>query len=479
MLKKIKSMYSIPRVLAAAIALAIIISCGSGEPIDVTDGFIKNGVDDALQMLDLDSVIPKSSSSEEYSSFEESSSSIEEESSSSEEESSSSEEEPSSSSAIRFELSCEVVNPAMEWDGLPIKDSDLLPVVVTCAEIETGDIERLDGINDVIWANKDAFWYSLKAGTYKETEVEVNEEESSCHGLKAVCGTFQICDGACPSSSSTASSSSIEEESSSSGEEESSSSESSSSSVPVTITCTLPTTMTTGATVSAATQRGYLTCSNGNVPFATSTPTWTGTPSAPIANNRVAAAGSYNNIGVTTNCGTAGTGANAISVSGTCNSVTIVAASSSSSNPGTSSPSVIPSSSSSNPGTSSPSVTPSSSSNPGTSSPSGCTDLTLNQETDNEWKTVSGCVNIKCDKGNWGQTSDVACKLSSTPQNSCNISDYAVSITIGTNNTNLELKDCWNAIRKTIGVKCNGTDQTTVTVQAGKTIVCKGNEQAD
>ena len=109
-----------------------------------------------------------------------------------------------------------------------------------------------------------------------------------------------------------------------------------------------------------------------------------------------------------------------------------------------------------------------------------CADLVINQ-TSGSWISVTGCKKITCTQGGWGHQTNVACRVVS-PNANCTTSDHAVTVKLNsTTDLSLTLKDnnCWDANKKHIGVTCNGTATVTLSVPEGKTIQCKGNENAD
>jgi uncharacterized repeat protein (TIGR02543 family) len=346
MFKKFKFINAMSLILAVLAAIAIIVACGKGDVInsdkddeeyqyieDLIDKFQKEYLN-SKEWMDSIGTAPSSSSIESSSSSYSAIGSSSSLPGSSSLPSSSSLSSSSVESLYRVE--CKVRDEAATGiEKTPIVAANR-PEVKCIEKAKPSNVVVLNPINDVQWISAPA-WPSPQLGTYSDIQVKIYDDAAACQELTAKCeGAITICPSTgCPSSSSVAvvssssvaavSSSSVAAGSSSSVAAVSSSSRPSSSSIApssssvaptptVTLTCTLPLTLTAGTAVDAATQRGYLRCSNNATP---GIPTWIGNPRVPISGTTVAAAGSYNEIYATADCG------NATGIMGQCNNVTI------------------------------------------------------------------------------------------------------------------------------------------------------------
>jgi len=325
MIKKFKfiNFKIMPPILAVLATIVIIIACGKGDLENFEhDGDMEQEIDDAVEklfeggILDSVAVAQMSSSEEESSSSELSSSSISSSSVllSSSSEPSSSSLAPSSSSKYPYIVVCKVT---VDTGTVKISIPPANRPKVECVEEAnpTNVFKVLDPRDDVQWFDAPA-WPNPAEGVYSNIQVKIYGDAPACQGLTATCsGTFRICatPTSCPelpSSSSAApipSSSSVAVAASSSsvgGSTVSSSSvsvtPSSSSKAKVTIICTLPETLTAGATVSLDTQRSYLKCSNTN---ASPTGNLIWAPAIFIGTNVAPDEGNYTDITVVANCG--------------------------------------------------------------------------------------------------------------------------------------------------------------------------------
>ncbi|MDR2582563.1 MAG: hypothetical protein LBC75_03690 [Fibromonadaceae bacterium] len=230
MIKKIKFVHFIPLALAVFVTIVIVIACGRGIPEDVEDPNIRKQYDKAYEKLQDDkdrlSMIAetpsssskpgKSSSSDEN---DDSSSSTKASGSSSsinaQSSSSGAVQSSSSSTESPYILSCVVkvgYDTGTVRKAVPKKN---MPEVKCTDKKDPTKVTTLDQETEIFWSNAPRWTNPTEIKNYDDIRARVDSDDNKkpCQGETVKCeGTFRICaEGGCPvpvSSSSTAPSSS-------------------------------------------------------------------------------------------------------------------------------------------------------------------------------------------------------------------------------------------------------------------------------